>query len=106
MIDLRLYQIYFLHLQYDFPYNSCFVSTFFLWEIGFSDTASTARFGLVCFGPTKAGAFAYGGLRRQTPNVLSRSGCPTNPVHDRLAETEFRYRLNEDPLDVQLVHLS
>ena len=46
--------------------------------------------------------------RAAPPNAkrLSQSGCPTNPVHDRLAETEFRYRLNEDPLDVQLVHLS
>jgi hypothetical protein len=53
------------------------------------------------------------GLHIRTPNAelrtlrrSPRSGCPTNPIHDRLAETKFRYRLNEDPLDVQLVHLS
>ena len=45
--------------------------------------------------------------RRTPANGRSpRTGCPTNPIHDRLAETHFRYGLNEDLLDVQLVHLS
>jgi hypothetical protein len=45
----------------------------------------------------------------QTPNAIRnspQSRCPTNSIHNRLAETYFRHWLDENPLDVQLIHLS
>jgi hypothetical protein len=44
-------------------------------------------------------------LNGERPNS-ARSGRPANPIHDRLAETHFWHWLEEDPLDVHLVHLS
>ena len=44
-------------------------------------------------------------VNRERP-TSARSGRPANPIHDRLAETHFWHWLEEDPLDVHLVHLS
>src|ERR1700738_4625333 len=102
-------------LMHVFTHYTCLILTLFCQGICLSNSARAALAKGCCVPRlAKAGAFAYERLhappntKRRTPNAerSPQSRCPTNSIHNRLAETYFRHWLAENLLSVQLIPLS